>query len=179
MTVILTSSFIFSSMHGAEDDVGVFVRGALDDGGSLVDLGEAQRTGAGDVDEDAASAVDGSGFEQRRRDGCLRSGSSAVLAASGGGSHDRVAHAGHDGLHVGEVAVDDAGDGDDVGDALHRLAKNVVGNAERFEEAGVFGDREQLFVGDDDGGVDGVDELLQAAVGLGSGGACLRRRTAW
>ena len=91
----------------------------------------------------------------------------AAFAASGGGAHDRVSHAGHDGLHVGEVAVDDAGDGDDVGDALHRLAQNVVGDAERFEEAGVFGDREQLLVGDDDDGVDRVDQLLQAALGLG------------
>ena len=30
--------------HRAEDDVGVFVRGALNDGGSLVDLGQLQRS---------------------------------------------------------------------------------------------------------------------------------------
>ena len=44
----------------------------------------------------------------------------------------------HDGLHVGEVAVDDAGNGDDVADALHGLAQDVVGDAEGFEEAGVL-----------------------------------------
>ena len=55
--------------HRAEDDVRVFVGGALDDGRSLVDLGQPQRAGAGNVDEDAARAVDGSGFEQRRGNG--------------------------------------------------------------------------------------------------------------
>ena len=58
------------------------------------------------------------------------------------------------------------GNGDDVGDALHRLAQNVVGDAERLEEARVLGDRQQLFVGDDDGGVHRVDQLLQAALRL-------------
>ena len=72
----------------------------------------------------------------------------------------------HDRLHVGEVAVDDAGDGDDVGNSLHALAKNVVGDAEGLEEAGVFGDREQFFVGDDDGGVDRLHQLGDAALSL-------------
>src|SRR3974377_602508 len=83
--------------HGAEDDVGVFVGGALDDGGGLVDLGEAERTGAGDVDEDAAGAVNGSGFEQRRGDGGLSGEGGAAFSAGGGGAHHRVSHAGHDG----------------------------------------------------------------------------------
>src|SRR5258707_14854955 len=42
----------------------------------------------------------------------------------------------HDGLHVGEIAIDDAGHGDDVRDALHGLAQNIVGNAEGVEETG-------------------------------------------
>src|ERR1035441_3415839 len=57
--------------HGAEDDVGILVRGSLDDGASLLHFVELQRTGAGDVDENAAGAVDGSGFEQRRGNGAL------------------------------------------------------------------------------------------------------------
>jgi hypothetical protein len=36
----------------------------------------------------------------------------------------------------------------------------------RLEEARVLGDRQQLLVGDDDGGVHRVDQLLQAALGL-------------
>src|SRR5512141_871875 len=71
--------------HGAEDDVGVLVGGALDDGGSLVDFGELERTRTGDVDENAASAVDGAGFQQRRGDGALRDGGGAMLALGAGG----------------------------------------------------------------------------------------------
>ena len=87
-------------------------------------------------------------------------------AAGRGRAHHGISHAGHDGFHVGEVAVDDAGNGDDVGDALHALAEDVVGDAERLEEAGVLGDREQLFVGDDDGGVDRIHQFGDAALGL-------------
>ena len=125
-----------------------------------------QLAGAGDVDEDAARAVDGAGLEQRRGHGRLRSFDGAILARADGGAHHRVAHAGHGGLHVGEVAVDDAGDGDDVGDALHALAQHVVGDAETLEEAGVLGHREQLLVGNHDHGVDALEQFLQSALGL-------------
>ncbi len=125
-----------------------------------------RRGGAGDVDEDAACAVDGAGFEQRGGHGGDGGFLGAVGAGADGGSHDGVAHAGHGGLYVGEVAVDDAGDGDDVGDALNALAEDVVGDAEALEEAGVLGDGEELFVGDDDEGVDGLEQLLHAAFGL-------------
>src|ERR1039458_8773174 len=89
-----------------------------------------------------------------------------MLAGGGGGTHDGVTHACHDRFHVGEVAVDDAGNGDDVGDALHALTQNVVGDAEGLEEAGVFGDGEQLLVRDHDGGIDGLHQLGDAALGL-------------
>ena len=89
-----------------------------------------------------------------------------LRSAGGGRAHDGVSHAGHDGLHVGEVAVDDAGDGDDVGDSLHALTKNVVGDAEGFEEAGVFGHGQQFFVGNDDSGIDRLHQFGDAALGL-------------
>jgi len=79
---------------------------------------------------------------------------------------DGVAHAGHGGFNVGEVAVDDAGNGNDVGDTLNALSQNVVGDAEGLEEACVFGDGEEFFVGDDDHGVDGFEKLGHTAVGL-------------
>ena len=58
--------------HGAENDVGIFVRGALNDRAGLLHFGELERCGTGDVDEDAARAIDGAGLEQRRGDGFLR-----------------------------------------------------------------------------------------------------------
>src|SRR6266853_2974504 len=106
--------FQFFILDSAKDDVGVFMRGRLNDGGSLMDLSQLERRGAGDVDEDAASAVDGAGFEKRRGDGGLRSVGGAAVALGNSGAHYGVAHAGHDGLYVGKITVDDARDGDDV-----------------------------------------------------------------
>ena len=72
----------------------------------------------------------------------------------------------HDGLHVGEVAVDDAGNRDDVRNPLHALTQNVVGDTEGFEEAGSSRDGEQPLVGNHDGGVDRFHQFRDAALGL-------------
>src|SRR5713101_2515831 len=96
----------------AEDDVGILVGGALNDRGGLVDLGETQRAGAGDVDENTAGAIDGPGLEEGGGNGSLSRLGGAAFTLGGGRAHDGKAHACHDGLHVGEVAVDDAGNGD-------------------------------------------------------------------
>ena len=53
----------------------------------------------------------------------------------------------HDGLNIGEVQVDDTGDGDEVGDALGALGKDAIGNREGLEHGGLLlGDVEQLIV---------------------------------
>ena len=74
------------------------------------------------VDQYAACAVDGAGLDQRRGHRCLRGSDGAVVAAADRRAHYRVAHARHGGLYVGKVAVDDAGDGDDVGRCPERPA---------------------------------------------------------
>ena len=56
---------------GAENNVRVFVSGTLNDGGGLIDLTQFQGTGAADVDEDAAGAIDGSFFQKWRRHGSI------------------------------------------------------------------------------------------------------------
>jgi len=73
--------------------------------------------------------------------------------------HDGVAHACHVVFTSAKSAIDDARDGDDVGDALNALAENVVGDAEGLEEARIFGDGEEFLVGDDDHGVDAFEQL--------------------
>ena len=133
--------------------------GALNDSGGLVDLGETQRAGAGDVDENAAGAIDGAGLEQGGGNCSLRRLGGAAFALGGGSAHDSKAHTRHDGLHVGKVAVDDAGNGDDVRDALHGLAQDVISDAERFKEAGILGHGQQLFVGDNDHRIHALDQL--------------------
>src|SRR5947209_16453073 len=49
--------------NGTENDVGIFVSGALNDGTSLLHFGKFQRSRAGDVDEDAAGSIDCSSFK--------------------------------------------------------------------------------------------------------------------
>ena len=80
--------------------------------------------------------------------------------AAGADAHQRRAGVLHDRAHVGEVEVDQAGDRDQVGDALDALAQHVVGLAEGVEHRGApLDDREQLLVGDHD---QRVDDLAQA-----------------
>ena len=71
-----------------------------------------------------------------------------VVAASHARAHDGIAHFGHDRPDVREVAVDQTGHGDQVGDPLRGLPEDVVGDAERVGEFRVaVHDREQALVG--------------------------------
>jgi hypothetical protein len=82
-------------------------------------------------------------------------------------AHQRRPGLAHDRAHVGEVEVDQAGHGDEVGDALHALAQNVVGDPERVDDRRALLDHlQQAVVGDDDERVDLVAELADAALGL-------------
>src|SRR5206468_1136304 len=108
----------------------------------------------GDVHEDTARALDAR-FQERAGDGQFRGGDGAVVAAADTDPHDRRPGVGHDRLHVVEVDVDQAGDGDDVGDALNALAQGVVRGAERLHQRGALLDHvEEPVVRNDDAGVD-------------------------
>ena len=136
-----------------------------DQRGRLVDLEEAEVGATGDREQHAVGAVD-AGLEQRAGDGHLRGGDRAVLAAGRADAHQRRAGVGHHGLHVGEVEVDQAGGGDQVGDARDALEQHLVGLLEGVEDRHVaVADREQPVVGDDDEGVDLLAELGDALLG--------------
>ena len=61
----------------------------------------------------------------------------------------------HDRAYVGEVQVDQSRDRDEVGDALHALAQNIVGHLERLDDGRALLDHlQQAIIGDDDEGVD-------------------------
>ena len=91
----------------------------------------------------------------------------AVLARGGADAHERRAGVVHDRADVGEVEVDEAGDRDQVGDALDALAQDVVGLAERVEDrSAALDDRQQLLVRDDDERVDLLAQALDALLGL-------------
>ena len=82
-------------------------------------------------------------------------------------AHQRRAGVAHDRAHVGEVEVDDPGHGDQVGDALDALAKDVVGHLERVGERRLLlDDLQQPVVLDHDQRVDLVGELGDALLRL-------------
>ena len=110
-------------------------------------------------------AVD-AGLEQRARDGHLGGRDRAVLTAGRADAHQCRARVGHDRLHIGEVEVDQAGRGDQVGDAGDALQQHLVGLLERVEHGHVaVADGEQPVVGDHDQGVDLLAELGDALLG--------------
>ena len=81
MTVTRTSSPMLVVDDRAEDDVGVGVGDAVDDLGRLVDLEQAEVAAAGDVEQDAAGALD-RGLEQRAGDGGAGGVDGPALAAT-------------------------------------------------------------------------------------------------
>ena len=61
----------------------------------------------------------------------------------------------HYGAHIGEVQVNQAGDGDDLGDGLNAVAQNFIGQAESAVNAGLLiADVEQAVVRDEHQGID-------------------------
>src|SRR5260370_12510207 len=96
---------------------------------------EGEARAAGNVDQNSLSTLNGIVFEKRAGDGAVRGIHSAVRSGGHSGAHYRVALAMHDGFHVGKVAVDDAGHGDEFGDALPGLPKDVVTDAEGVDAA--------------------------------------------
>ena len=98
------------------------MRGILNDAARFLHFGQLERCRSGDVDKDSSSAVDRSRFEQRGRDRFLCSFRSAARTICTGGAHDSVSHARHDRLHVGEIAVNDSRNRNDVRNPLYPLA---------------------------------------------------------
>src|SRR4029079_7386827 len=90
-------------------------------------------------------------------------------------AHEGRACSLHHGLDVGEVEVDQAGGGDQVGDALHTGEQNLFGAAEGVEHADrAVADREQPVIGDDDEGVDLFAQAGDPGLGLVGATAALK-----
>ena len=60
----------------------------------------------------------------------------AAVAGTHADPEQRLTRLGHDRPHVGEVQVDEAGQRDQVENALHALAQHVVDHAERLDHRG-------------------------------------------
>ena len=138
-----------------------------DEVGRRVRLEQAEVAPARDEQQHAACTVDGR-LEQRGGHRETRRIDRTVVAARAADAHQRVARILHDRTDVGEVEVDQSRRHDQVGDALHALEQDVVGEAERLEHRGAcFGDLQQAVVRDDDERVDLRLERVDAGVGLG------------
>ncbi len=85
----------------------------------------------------------------------------------------------HHRFHIGKVEIDQAGNNNQIRNALNGLAQNIVGNAEGVEKAGAaLEGGEQAFVRDGDYGVDAFFQIGKSAFSLQPDVSCLRRRTA-
>ena len=158
---------------GAEDDVGVGVGGLADHLGRLADLDQREVGAAGDREQDRAGALH-RGLQQRRGDRFLGGEHRPALAVAHADPEQRPAGLGHDRPHVGEVEVDQGGQRHQVGDALHALAQDVVGDLEGLDHRGLLVEHlEQAVVGDDDQRVDLGGQLLDPLVGLVAAAAAL------
>ena len=135
---------------------------------------------AGDVEQDAGGALDGL-LEQRAGDRLLGGLGGAVLAAGLADAHERRAGVGHDRAHVGEVEVDEAGDRDQVGDALDALAQDVVGLAEGLEDAscGARRSASSFSLGMTISVSTTLAQAARCPPRPGACAACPRSRTAW
>ncbi len=100
---------------------------------------------------------------------------------AGADAHQRRAGVVHDRADVGEVEVDQAGDRDQVGDALDALAQDVVGLAERLEDRRAR--RSTICSSFSFGTMISVSTSLRSlsmpSSGLLHPAACPRTRTAW
>ena len=159
---------------GAEDDVGVLVRLLFHDGCGVVDLHQAQVGTASHRNEHALRALHG-GLQQRGVDGLLGCRHHPVLAAGGADAHERGTSVRHDGAHVGEVHVDHARDGDEVGDALDTVVEHLIRGAEGLHHGKLgFTELQQAVVRDDDDGVADFLEVLNALQRLAGAALALK-----
>src|SRR3989338_10444556 len=91
----------------------------------------------GDGKQYALGAVYGN-LKKRGIDGLKRGLFGAFFAGSNTHAHESGARVGHNGPNVGKVHVDDAGGGNEVRNAFHRLAEHIVALGKSALEAGVF-----------------------------------------
>ena len=151
--------------HRAEDQVHIRVSGLLDDGRRLVDLEQGQVGPAGDIEQDAAGAIDGD-VQQLAGDSLLGRHAGASSPLPHAHRHQRRPAFRHDRAHVGEVQVDQAGHGDQLGDALHALAQHIIRHAESIlQVSALVDDLQQAVVGDDDQRIGLLLELGNASLG--------------
>ena len=122
--------------HGAQDDLGFLMCLLVNDRCRVVNFVQCHVRTAGNVQQDAARAVNQGIFEQRAGEGHVSSLEGAMVASPDTGSHDGRAHALHDGPDVGKIEIDQARRDDQARNVFHRLSQHVVRQLERVAQRG-------------------------------------------
>src|SRR5690625_247928 len=124
--------------------------GLLYQPGGLVDLEQTQIRSTLDGQQHPVGAVD-TGLEQGRGDGQFGGLYRPVVPAGRTDTHQRTPGALHHRLDIGEVQVDQARSGDQIGNALNTGEQDLVGTLERIQyRDALVRDGQQPVVGDDD-----------------------------
>ena len=92
----------------------------------------------GDVDQNAACAVQTDFIEQWIGNCFFSRLNSAVFALRFACAHHRLAHFIHYGADIGKVQIDQAGAHHQIGDAFDALIQDVIRHAERICKGGFF-----------------------------------------
>ena len=142
------------------------MRSFLHEAGGGLDIVQAHILGAGDVDQHAVSAVDGS-FHQGAGNG--HTGGLLGLPLAGGMSDAHMGEAGilHNAGDIGKVKVDEAGVLDQIGNAGDRLVQHIVRDLKGVGQRDLLiGGKLQSVIGDDQQRIDLAEQLLNTGVGL-------------
>src|SRR5262249_45766689 len=107
----------------AENNVRIFRCSFLNDRRRFMDFVQRKARAAADVDKNSLRALNRIVFEQRAGNRAIRGVHGTVGTCCNRSSHHGVTLAAHYRFHVREVTIDDAGNGDDVRNALYCLAK--------------------------------------------------------
>ena len=147
-----------------DDDVGIgFAERVIDVGGRVVEFFKEQIFVGRDVDEHRLGPGNGHIFQQRAGDGLARGFDGAPFAHGDAGAHHGQTGYAHDSAHVGEVHVDEAGNGDKVGNTPNSPVQHVVGAFQHIAEFRFLGrNGKQSVVRDGDQAVHVLAELGDA-----------------
>ena len=133
---------------------------------SLVDLEQTQVGATLNGQQNAVCTVDGC-FQQRRSDSQLSCLHGTVLTGCRADTHQSRTCTLHDGLNVSEVKVDQAGGGDQVGNALHTGEQNLVSGLECVQHGDVtIRNRQQSVVRNNDQGINLIAQSRDTGLSL-------------
>ncbi len=90
---------------------------------------------AGDINQNRARALHRHLVQQRIGNGRFRRAQCPVVAVHFARTHHSLAHFGHDSLDVREIAINQAGHNDEIGNSAHARVQDLVRHRESLRES--------------------------------------------